>query len=36
VIFPPSILVTIVFTVVTLWYGLVVFHRMESTFADVI
>jgi len=35
-IFPPSILVTIVFTVVTLWYGLVVFHRMECTFADVI
>ena len=36
VIFSPSILVTIVFTIATLWYGLVVFHRMESTFADVI
>jgi len=36
VIFPPSILVTIVFTAGTLWYGLLVFHRMESTFADVI
>jgi homopolymeric O-antigen transport system permease protein len=36
VIFPPSVLVTIAFTIVTLWYGLVVFRRMESTFADVI
>ena len=36
VIFPPSILVTLVFTAVTLWCGVVVFHRRESTFADVI
>lgn len=35
-IYPPSIVVTVVFTIATLWYGLVVFHRMESTFADVI
>jgi lipopolysaccharide transport system permease protein len=34
-IFPPSILVTIVFTVVTLFYGIRVFRRLESTFADV-
>lgn len=36
VVYLPSILVTIVFVIATMWYGLVIFRRMESTFADVI
>jgi lipopolysaccharide transport system permease protein len=34
-IYPPSILITIVFAAVTLYYGLRIFRRYEDTFADV-